>query len=181
MRRKVWSALFAAALLLNLGAAAAAAENTGSIRVVLGMEEGEVSLYPVGVRIEGGYLLRDAYGGGFIQEKDAMSAALAQWLVETRGKEVQHRLLDADGAADFSRLEEGLYLLVQTKVQPGYTPISPFLIPIPCGGQWHVQANPKTESEPPSTGQGIEPFLGAAGMVLSGMGLLKCWRKRKAG
>lgn len=180
MLRKMGAVLISVLLLTGLGRTAAAAEETGSIRITLNTVEGEVSLYHAGTPVDGGYRLSEEFGGGFIKEEDAQSPYLAQWLAETAATG-RNLLLDADGSAEFSRLEAGLYLLKQTESADGETPISPFLVVLPYYGQWNIQANPKTgtASEPPRTAQGPEPFLGMAGMLLSGSGLLVCAGRRK--
>lgn len=183
MVRRLVCMIFASVFLLTLGATAEAAE-TGNLRVSLDYGEaavgGEVTLYRVAETMEGGYRLAQTYGGGVIRQEDAQSADLAAWLAETAGGSGTSRLLDADGQTEFSDLEEGLYLLVQTAAPEGYCCAAPFLIPLPCQGQWTVQANPKTqriETESPKTGEGPTPLLGAMGMVLSGMGLYFCAEK----
>lgn len=180
MLRKIGAFLLSVVLLTGLGRTAAAAEETGSIRITMQPKKGEVTLYYVGEPVSGGYRLTEAFGGGYIKEEDANSPYLAQWLGETEVQGIQ-RLLDADGSAEFSRLEAGLYLLKQTEAAEGEDLTSPFLIQLPYCGQWNIQANPKTGSmtEVPRTGQGPEPFLGVTGMVLSGMGLIVCLRKKR--
>lgn len=182
MLRKIGCVLFAAALLVSLGRTAAAAEQTGSVRITLKSEEGEITLYHAGTPVSGGYRLTQEFGGGLVKEEDVYSPALAQWLAESAGDDGEHRILDADGSAVFTRLEEGLYLLVQTQTQYGCYPIEPFLVALPYEDQWNIEANPKTQwivTESPNTGQSPLPFLGAAGMLLSGTGLLLCACRRK--
>lgn len=57
--------------------------------------------------------------------------------------------IGADGTAGFSGLEEGIYLVVQTKAANGYEMFSPFLVSLPMreNGQWkyQVEAMPKIE------------------------------------
>lgn len=57
--------------------------------------------------------------------------------------------IGADGMAGFSGLEEGIYLVVQTKAANGYEMFSPFLVSLPMreNGQWkyQVEAMPKIE------------------------------------
>lgn len=180
MRRKITALLLSALLLTGLGRTAAAAEETGSIQITLKTGEGEVALYYAGTPSPGGYSLTSDFGGGFIKAEDAHSPYLAKWLAETADGGT-HRLLDADGRAEFSRLEEGLYLVMQTETAAGETPITPFLVALPYNDQWNIEANPKTETsgEAPRTGQTAEPFLGAAGMLFSCIGLVICQRKMK--
>lgn len=181
MYRKIGTMLLAMLLLTGLGKPAQAAQQTGSVRITLENQEGEVALYHTGIPAQGGYRLDESFGGGFVKEEDVQSPALAQWLAES-ADEGRYRILDADGNAEFSGLEEGLYLLVQTETEKGYYPVNPFLIPMPCDGQWDIQANPKTQQlamENPKTGQPVQPLLGMAGMVMSGTGLLLCGRKKK--
>lgn len=180
MLRKLCACAASILLLAGLGRTAAAAENLGSIRVNLNSTEGEVTLYPAAAPVIGGYRLTEAFGGGFIKEEDAHSPALAQWLAET-GEGGERRILDADGNAEFFRLEAGLYLLCQTEAGRGETAISPFLVEIPYEGQWNIEANPKTDPVNPRTGQSPQPYVGAMGMLLSAGALHLCMRRSGTG
>lgn len=179
--------LFAALLLPVLCLPARAAEMEGSIQVILRSGEtplagGTVSLYRVGSRAEDGYQIGDAFGGGFVRHEDALSPHLAQWLSQMDGEPGLTRILDADGSASFSHLEEGLYLLVQNGSVEDFFPIMPFLMILPYEGQWNVQAYPYTQqvyTECPRTGQHPAPLLGAVGMVASGFGLALCVGNRR--
>ena len=59
------------------------------------------------------------------------------------------------GYADFAKLPQGLYLVVQTKASHGYEAIKPFLvsIPLPDGNGWiyDVDATPKVGATIPET------------------------------
>lgn len=178
MYRKLWACMASILLLAGLGRTAAAAENLGSIRINLKTTEGEVALYSAAAPASGGYNLAEVFGGGFIKAEDAHSPALARWLAEM-AQDGEHRILDADGSAEFSRLEQGLYLVCQTETGEGESAIAPFLVEIPYQGQWNIQANPKSDPENPRTGQSPQPFLGAAGMLLSAGALHLCLRRRK--
>lgn len=177
--------LTAAVLLMGIGAPARAAEGDGSIRISLNYGSrktglGAVMLYRVAETAGQAYKLGDTFGGGLIKGEDIQAPELAQWLAEAAGEEGIRRLLDADGTAEFSHLEQGLYLVVQTEPPEGYYAFSPFLIPMPYAGQWEVQANPKTRqllTESPQTGQHPTPILAAMGLVLSGLGLAACVEK----
>ena len=93
--------------------------------------------------------------------------------------------IGADGMAGFSGLEEGIYLVVQTKAANGYEMFSPFLVSLPMreNGQWKYQVStPKTVSSGknlrlPYTGQLIwpVPVMAIAGMLLFAVG----WSLRK--
>lgn len=182
MLRRMWVLLFAAMLLPYLGMQAAAAEETGSIRVTLqsggeAAADGTVTLHRVGQRVSEGYRIVEAFGGGIVREEAALSPYLAQWLVELEGDVGIPGSLDADGSVEFPRLEEGLYLLVQTETNEAFLTIHPFLVTLPYEGQWNIQAYPKTQkvvTEPPPTGQHPAPILGAMGMVVAGVGLVLC-------
>lgn len=178
MRRKLVACLASILLIAGLGRTAAAAETVGSLRVNLKSSRGEVALHPAAAPVDGGYRLRDSFGGGFIKEEDAHSPALAQWLAES-AESGEYRILDADGSAEFSRLEAGLYLLCQTETGEGETAIAPFLVEIPYQGQWNIQADPKLDPENPRTGQSLQPYVGTMGMLLSAGGLYLCTRRRR--
>ena len=187
MVRRMICSLFVAAMLLPLGIRANAAEDSGSIRIWLDVGDlattkGEITLHRVGTKVSDGYRIADAYGGGIVKDADATSPHLAQWLAETAGSGGRSLALDADGCAEFDDLEEGLYLVVQTERMDGFYTIKPFLMTLPCEGQWNVLASPKVQpivAELPQTGQDPLPFLGILGMALSGTGLLLCRKRRK--
>lgn len=166
-------------MLLPWLAPEARAAQTGSIRVTVEEEgragDGTVILFRVGDQVEDGYRILDAFGGGLVKMEDALSSHLARWLAELEGGEGTAKLLDEEGSALFSGLEEGLYLLVQA--EEGEQPIQPFLVTIPYAGQWNVYAYPNTwkiDTESPATGQHPAPLLGALGMVLTSVGLVLC-------
>ena len=184
MFRRMWAAVLAVMLLPGLGLRAMAAEETGSIRVTMQRGEktvgGAVTLYRVGEPIPEGYRLTADFGGGIVREEDAQSPYLAQWLAEMAGEQGASRSLE-DGTAEFTRLERGLYLVVQTETEAGFLAVKPFLVELPCQGQWNVHAYPKTQQAAalPATGQSPLPILGGIGMVLSSIGLALCAGRRR--
>ncbi len=166
---------------------AAAAENRGSIQIQLdagdlAVTNGAVTLYQVGTRVEEGYRIAEGFGGGIVRQEDADSENLAQWLAESAGKNGVTMLLDADGNAVFSDLEEGLYMLVQTQWMDGFYPIRPMLLTVPREGNWDVleYRNPvPIITEIPKTGQTSLPYFGVMGMIISGSGLILCAKKQR--
>lgn len=185
MRRQLLVFAAAAVVLVGLVIPAKAVQGNGTISVTLDYEDGrihdgELTLHLVGVPGEGGFRLHQSYGGGMIRDEDLQSPELAQWLAESvHGIQIP-RILDADGNVSYTGLGEGLYLLIQSETAAGDAPIDPFLIPIPCYGQWNVMAYPKVRqllTESPKTGQHPAPIIGAMGMVLSGLGLILCAEK----
>ena len=185
MKRMVWL-LCMTAVLFAVAPMASAAENLGSVQVKLeagdlAVTNGAVTLYQVGLRTEDGYRIAEAFGGGIVRQEDADSAKLAQWLAETAGEAGMTLLLDADGNAFFSELEEGLYMLVQTSRMDGFYPIYPVLLSVPEDNNWDIQIYREpvpVVTELPKTGQSPLPFFGVLGMVLSSAGLLLCARKK---
>lgn len=182
MGKRILGVILAALLLPAVCLSAKAAEREGSIQVIVKSGEspvigGTVTLFRVGVPSEDGYRIVDTFGGGFVRHEDALSPQLAQWLAQMEGEPGMSRILDADGSADFSHLEAGLYLMVQNGTVEDFFPIMPFLMMLPYEGQWNVQAYPYTQqvyTECPRTGQHPGPILGALGMVVSGIGLAVC-------
>lgn len=185
--RKTICLLCMAVILIVAAPVAEATENRGSVRVKLDAGElpvinGAVTLYQVGVRTEEGYRITEGFGGGIVRQDDTDSDKLAQWLAESAGESGITLLLDADGNAVFSELEEGLYILVQTERMDGFYPIYPVLLTIPSEDCWDVQIYREpvpVVTEIPKTGQSPIPFLGVLGMILSSTGLLLCNRKNK--
>lgn len=187
--KRIIMALLLLAAVLGLSTGAAASEVRGSVEVRLDAGElpvtnGAVTLYPVGIPAEDGYRLLDRYGGGVIRREDVGSGYLAGWLAELAGGG-RTLLLDVDGRAVFSNVEEGLYLLAQTERMDGFYPFRAFLVQMPRGGKWNLQVEPVTlpiMEVPPKTGD-MRIRIAAAGMALSAAGLVCCgiWeRKEKA-
>lgn len=185
--RKVFASVVLLCVLSGAVPAARAAENYGSIRVKLDAQDmavinGAVTLYQVGFRTEDGYRIAESFGGGIIRQQDADSGHLAQWLAESADESGMTMLLDADGNAVFSELEEGLYILVQTERMDGFYPILPVLLTIPEGDRWNLELYRQpvpVVTEIPKTGQSPAPFFGILGMVLSSLGLLLCCKKSR--
>lgn len=183
--RKMIVLLCVTACLLSQAVTASAAENRGSIQIELDTDDlpvinGAVTLYQVGIRIEEGYRITENFGGGIVRQSDADSDKLALWLAESADEPGMRMLLDADGNAVFSELEEGLYMLVQTERIDGFYPIYPILLSIPQEDVWNqkiLREPVPVVTEIPKTGQSPIPFLGILGMLLSGTGLLLCRKK----
>lgn len=176
----------ALAMALMLPLRARAAEETGSLRLDILIEDlavtrGAVTLYRVGFPVQEGYRIVESFGGGIVQSADAESPHLAQWLTQSAGEGGTVRLLDADGDAVFSGLEDGLYLMVQTEPMDGFYSVSPQLVMLPRADDWDVTVEllpVPIVAENPSTGEGAQVLLGLAGMMGSGLGLAICARKR---
>ena len=187
MIRRCTGIFFAAVLAVGLSLPAEAAQGEGSILVSLDAGElpvlnGAMTLYTVGVPVEGGYHMVEAFGGGFVRQEDAQSLQLAQWLAENAEEGGRTVNLDVDGNVSFSNLEDGLYLLVQTERMDGFYPVKPFLLTVPGEAGREVRAKPQTEpivAENPRTGQPITPLLGAMGLVISGVGLYLCAESKR--
>lgn len=166
-----------------------ATEARGSIQICLdagdlAVTNGAVTLYQVGTKTGDGYRIAEGFGGGIVRQEDADSGKLAQWLAETAGESGLTMLLDADGSAFFSDLEEGLYILIQTERMDGFYPIYPVLLTVPHESEWNVEIYREpvpVVTEIPKTGQSPIPFLGILGMILSAAGLLLCAVKERKG
>lgn len=83
------------------------------------------------------------YEEGELENADEVPAVAAQQNV------------DEEGYADFTKLPQGLYLVMQTEASHGYEAIKPFLvsIPLPDGDSWiyDVDATPKVGATIPDT------------------------------
>ena len=185
MRKILW--LLCIPVCLCLAVPVAAAETRGSVQVQLeagdlAVTNGAVTLYQVGIKAEEGYRITEGFGGGIIRQDDADSDTLAMWLAESAGEAGMTMLLDADGTAVFSELEEGLYMLIQTERMDGFYPIHPVLLTIPQESNWDVQILRQpvpVVTEIPKTGQSPIPLLGILGMILSAAGLFICAGKER--
>lgn len=178
--KRFCSALLVAAALLTQSPRVQA--TTGSVEIKLDAGElpvtnGTVTIYHVGTRTAQGYQITDRYGGGIIGETEVESGYLAGWLAEMAdgGRSL---LLDVDGRAVFSNLDQGLYLVAQTDRMDGFYPFRPFLVAVPSGSTWKIRKTPAIlpiSPEPPQTGQDPQLLWAVWGMTLSGTGLVLCW------
>ena len=172
--------LVLAVLATGLGLPVAASE-TGKILVSMDygvpVSGGEVVLYAVAEPVEGGYRLKEPYGGGVIRQEDAGSAELALWLAERCITGGISRELSEKNTAEFPGLKRGLYVVTQRTAPEGWNCVEPFLVSVPLNGQWEILARPKQaqlETPSPKTGQHPAPVFAAMGLVLSGLGLYLC-------
>lgn len=183
-----WSVLLW--LILRLTIPTAASENLGTITLKLNVGDlpvtnGSFTLCRVGSKSSDGYRIREEFGGGFVREEDALSPHLAQWMERYAGENGVTKLMDADGDAVFSEVEEGLYLVLQRELTDGFYPIQSFLLTMPSEGRQNVTVNleplPRVMASP-ATGQDPAPILGLLGMGLSAVGLVLCvgdWKRKK--
>ena len=186
MVKRLIFALLSTALTLSLGMPVHASEATGSIRITLdtfdqAVTNGTVTLYRVGQENDNGYRILEEFGGGLVRKDDANSPYLAQWLTQMTGDNGTTRLLDADGSAEFSKLPDGLYLLIQTEPMDGFYSFRPFLVTLPMDDSCSIQVSPLIQpipsDEPPPTGQHPAPIFAAMALVVSGLGLAFCLDK----
>ena len=187
MKKGIMRLCLLAVLLPVLMMRASAVSGEGAIRVTLRSgsifaSSGKLTLYMVGDEISGGYRLKEDFGGGVISTKDTQMEDLPQWLADQAEGGVTQEI-DLAGTVEFTGLKEGLYLIVQTESSNGFYPIKPFLVRLPwMEEQWYLEAAPKLEMIPagqPQTGEGMVTVLSALTMLLSGIGLVACWRWKK--
>lgn len=149
------------------------------------------SFVPTGVFTDWGTDFGDLNSG----EQSAKTAkSLADYVKKQKITGVK-KTVGKDGKVTFPELEQGLYLLVQTKAASGYSAVNPFLVSVPYlkDGRYiyEVDATSKTELEPqpsttpgnpstpgeklPQTGQlwWPVPVLLAAGLLFVVLGLVK--------
>lgn len=123
---------------------------------------GELTLYQVAAVKRTGGNLSYAYTGDFtgcgVVLGDLSDSTLADQLVKYLPAVpaiAAQQNVDEEGYADFTKLPQGLYLVVQTEASHGYEAIKPFLvsIPMPDGDNWiyDVDATPKVGATIPET------------------------------
>ena len=187
MGRKIICMLFAVGV-LALSAFPASAAGQGVIQVTpqeVGnpVPGGEVSLYAIGKAVEGGYRLSAELADWTVDVTEIFDPDLARWLAENiRAEGISKSIGDA-GSVEYSGLEEGVYLMIQTQAAPGYQSFRPYIVVLPMSGQeWKAPTYPKVkrlEGDNPKTGDtGV--VQGIVGMAVSGVGLWMCGRKRGA-
>lgn len=144
---------------------------------------GEVTLYRVGEAVDGGYQLSTELADWIVEESEIFDVELAKWMAKNTTEEGISETISDSGTAEFTCLDAGVYLLVQTEAAPGHGAFSPFLVVLPMSGpQWEVTTCPKVDKltgENPKTGTPPAPLLGAMGMVISGLGLAGCIERKK--
>ena len=123
---------------------------------------GELTLYQVAAVKRTGGSLSYAYTGDFtgcgVPLGDLSDSTLADQLAKylpTVPAVAAQQNVDEEGYADFTKLPQGLYLVMQTEASHGYEAIKPFLvsIPLPDGDSWiyDVDATPKVGATIPET------------------------------
>ena len=123
---------------------------------------GELTLYQVAAVKRTGGSLSYAYTGDFTGcgvvlgdlSDSTLADQLAKYLPTVPAVAAQQNV-DEEGYADFTKLPQGLYLVMQTEVSHGYEAIKPFLvsIPLPDGDSWiyDVDAPPPGGAPLPDT------------------------------
>lgn len=204
--KRITSLLILLCFAWMLACPAAAAPDTGSIRLQLTCEGepvagGTLTLYRVGEPGEGVYDLCDAFRDSGADLTKLTHPNTAKTLADyAAAHNIQGQTLTVDeaGTVCFEPLEMGVYLIVQPTSSPGYEPIRPFLVTIPLTvGEdiyYDIDASPKValtpepseETKPtdpwlPQTGQlnWPIPMMAAAGILLLGAGGTLYLGKRK--
>ncbi len=123
---------------------------------------GELTLYQVAAVKRTNGDLSYAYTGDFTGcgvplgdfSDGTLADQLAKYLPAAPAVAAQQNVTE-EGYADFTKLPQGLYLVVQTQASHGYEAIKPFLvsIPLPDGDSWiyDVDATPKVGATIPDT------------------------------
>lgn len=197
------------------------AEDSSSLNIILTYEQkaisgAEFSIYQVADLKEdkSGYTIKDPFqwSGSFtdIKTADAQLKLSLNFEKQSRNvKELMKLKTGGDGVVNFTGLEDGMYLVVETGVTEeaeDYTHLQPFLVMVPQfeNGTWNktVNAKPKTEiqrkekpkippqvppsdipqkphSELPKTGDVTNVFWWNGLLLISGVLLLLLWINKK--
>lgn len=173
--------LLTVVMVTGMAATARAAEDTGTVSIVLScpetVKQGAVTFWKAAEAADGGYRLTEDYGGGIVKKEDVSSEELARWMAKQSGEGGITKLLDADGRAEVTDLSPGLYLVCQTEEVKGYYAMEPFLVEV--DGTNRQYTFPLSYQECPQTGQPSAPILWAMLLVASGLGLLAVTEKRE--
>lgn len=161
-------------------------DRKGSLRVMpmWGGEQilgGEVSICLVGCKTEDGYLLTDGLANWSVSEKEVLTGNWISWLSErTAGRGICNPI-EPGGGAEFTGLQEGLYLVQQLDAPEGFDAFHPFVVAIPENGEWNVYKEPEMVclGESPQTGDRPAPIIGAMGLGLSAVLLMIVVDERK--
>ncbi|MCD8053559.1 MAG: LPXTG cell wall anchor domain-containing protein [Lachnospiraceae bacterium] len=162
--------LFAAGLLTAMSVTAFAAEvidadRTGSISVTMQdasgtvVEGGSLALYQVAVvyvdeTLQNSYELTEDFTDSGVDLDELSDEALAETLEAYADSEAldayQTAEIGEDGAAVFTELPVGIYLVVQTEAADGYELVSSFVVTVPLSSDgtliYDVDASPKVEA-----------------------------------
>lgn len=176
-------------LLLLLCGLPVRATAAGTVTVYMPVSGGSVTLYPVGqVTDEETVVLSEEFvpsGVTLTDPHDPEGAAQLAAFAKNAHVAGTVQPVTQDKSAVFSDLSEGLYLIVQQETPRNQLPIRPFLISIPEGECYAVEAWPKTQPEPePTQPEGSTPKTGdrtalllipaVACMLFSGAGAFLC-------
>lgn len=187
MIRKLVCIVLVSAILFGKASQVQAWSEKGELNVLVEFGDNRihacsVTLYHVAKPCGKDYILSEYYGGGLIKSEDTSSSALAAWLAESMNGEGMHRILDADGAACYTGLEDGLYLLTQGEWDQQDEGFEPILVSIPHLGSRVIGIKPQVcqlLTESPKTGEHVSPLIGAMGIVVSSLAIAACFEKLK--
>ena len=172
MFRRTLTSIICIAVLLCLTIPAMALQ-TGRIRVET--NGGTVALYRVGQINGQGFLLLEAYGGGYLDQGDILSNNLAAWLNE-QAKNGHIKATDVWGNAEFDDVETGLYLIAQPSTPSGQEAFAPFLVAMPWDGYvWDINLD---LDQLPQTGETNAPAIWICTMLISALGIAICMQYR---
>lgn len=186
MGRKIICMLFAVGI-LALSAFPASAAGPGLIQVMPQeqgepVSGGEVTLYAIGKAVEDGYRLSAELADWTVDITEIFDPDLAWWLAENIRTEGISKAVGDAGSVEYSGLEEGVYLMIQSRAAPGYQPFRPYIVVLPMSGQeWKAPTCPKVKrlsGDNPKTGD-VGLVMAGAGMAVSGAGLWVCGRRRR--
>ena len=135
----------------------------------------------MGTPTEGGFQLTDGLANWLVEEKEVFSRSVVDWILPKVNSEGISVPVQEVSGAEFTGLEEGLYLVKQVETAEGFSAFSPFLVSVPEGDSWEVTARPKAinAGEAPKTGDHPAPIIGAMGLGLSAAILMVLADERK--
>lgn len=156
MKNKIFAVCFALMLILSLTVSVFASNNrnVGSISVTMQyrgetVPGGTLTLYYVAAPGNGAYYYgSSSFSGCGYSLANIYSNSLADNLASyANSKSIEGAtvIIDENGKATFTALQEGLYLIVQNMAAEGYNEVNPFLVTIPNAGKYNVDATPKLD------------------------------------
>ena len=176
---------------LALGAPHGRANAWGSVTVCLEaggqpLADVPLQLYMVGTPVQGGYVLTEEFGGGFLAEADVLTPEVTSWLEEEAETGLCAKT-DSTGTAVFQPLEEGLYLITQQGPEGKNGLMISSVLSLPWDGSiWDLTLWPAVETgfgDNPDTGDSMLLPWSVLGMCCSGLmiiGMMISGRKKKA-
>lgn len=173
MLRKIICIVWAVCVVTGFSITAQAAQ-TGVVRIIptwcgQPVSGGTVSVSRIGIRTKEGIQMTDGLANWVVEEQSLYADPDQDWLIQMFGEDEQSRPVKEETGAVFHDLQEGIYLVQQSKADTEQYSFAPFFLSVPESDSWEIIRHPPLirTGEAPKTGDHPAPIIAAMGLGLS--------------